>query len=43
MQVIQHEQGQLITVDLRSNAPGVYIVRLVDGENNDKYVRLVKQ
>jgi hypothetical protein len=43
MQVIQHEQGQLITVDLRAYAPGVYIVRLVDGENSDKFVRLVKQ
>jgi hypothetical protein len=43
MQVIQHEQGQLITVDLRSYAPGVYIVRLMDGEQNNQFVRLVKQ
>jgi len=43
MQVIQHEQGQLITVDLRAYAPGVYIVRLMDGKNNDQFVRLVKQ
>jgi hypothetical protein len=44
MQVINNDQqGQLITVDLRSYAPGVYIVRLVDGENSDKFVRLVKQ
>jgi uncharacterized protein YneR len=44
MQVINNDQqGQLIAVDLRSYAPGVYIVRLVDGENSDKFVRLVKQ
>jgi hypothetical protein len=43
MQVIQYEQGQLITVDLRSYAPGVYIVRLKDGEQNNQFVRLVKQ
>jgi len=43
MHVIQHEQGQLITVDLRAYAPGVYIVRLVNGENNDKFIRLIKQ
>ncbi len=45
MQTISYhqQQGQLITVDLRSYAPGVYIVRLQDGVRSDQFVRLIKK
>jgi hypothetical protein len=44
IQVIHNDhQGQLITVDLRSYAPGVYVVRLMNGEQNDQFMRLIKQ
>jgi hypothetical protein len=35
--------GKLISVDLRNLEQGVYIVRLVNGEENNQFVRLVKQ
>jgi hypothetical protein len=35
--------GKLISVDLRNLEQGVYIVRLVNGEENNQFVRLIKQ
>jgi hypothetical protein len=35
--------GKLISVDLRNLEQGVYVVRLVNGEENNQFVRLVKQ
>jgi len=38
-----HEQSsKLITVDIRDLLPGVYLVRMMDGENN-QFSRLIKQ
>ncbi len=37
------QQGQLITVDLRSYAPGVYVVRLMTSDSKVQMVRLIKQ
>jgi hypothetical protein len=42
--ILYSEQvGKLISVDLRNLEQGVYIVRLVNGEENNQFVRLVKQ
>jgi hypothetical protein len=35
--------GKLISVDLRNLEQGIYIVRLVNGEENNQFVRLIKQ
>jgi hypothetical protein len=35
--------GKLISVDLRNLEQGIYFVRLVNGEENNQFVRLIKQ
>jgi hypothetical protein len=39
----KEQSGKLITVDLRNLEPGVYLVRMIDGDTNSQFVRLVKQ
>jgi hypothetical protein len=41
--LFEDDMSQLISIDLRNLEPGVYIVRLIDGETNSQFVRLVKQ
>jgi hypothetical protein len=41
--IIYTEQaGKLMTVDLRNLEPGVYLVRLITSDTNDRFVRLIK-
>lgn len=35
--------GKLMSVDLRSFETGVYLVRLINGDKNDEFIRLIKQ
>ncbi len=42
--IIYNEQtGKMMSVDLRNLEPGVYLVRLITGDTNDQFVRLIKQ
>jgi len=42
--VVYNEQtGKLMTIDLRNLEPGVYIVRLMSGNESNQFVRLIKQ